>query len=222
MSIASEITRLQQAKADIKTAIENKGVTVPSSATLDAYDGYIDDIPSGGGGNWESAYRALIGDSTPTEVIIPEGITTIRKRLFTTYTNLVRCVIPNSVVMTTSYGDNSAQGMFDGCTNLQEVVIGSGFTKTSERMFNNCTSLQSITLPASITQINAWTFSGCTNLTTVILERTESIVINNYNEIGAPNAIFYVPDALLDTYKTANRWSNIANRIKPMSELPTT
>lgn len=53
MSIASEITRLQQAKADIKTAIENKGVTVPSSATLDAYDGYIDDIPSGGGTSLE-------------------------------------------------------------------------------------------------------------------------------------------------------------------------
>ena len=50
MSIASEITRLQQAKADIKTAIENKGVTVPSDATLDDYDGYIYDIPSGGGG----------------------------------------------------------------------------------------------------------------------------------------------------------------------------
>lgn len=50
MSIASEITRLQQAKADIKTAIEGKGVTVPSDATLDAYDGYIDDIEQGGGG----------------------------------------------------------------------------------------------------------------------------------------------------------------------------
>lgn len=49
MSIASEISRLQQAKADIKSAIENKGVTVPSSATLDAYDGYIDDIEQGGG-----------------------------------------------------------------------------------------------------------------------------------------------------------------------------
>ena len=28
MSIASEITRIQNAKTDIKTAIENKGVTV--------------------------------------------------------------------------------------------------------------------------------------------------------------------------------------------------
>ena len=47
MSIASEITRLQGAKADIKSAIEAKGVTVPSNAKLDTYDTYIDEISSG-------------------------------------------------------------------------------------------------------------------------------------------------------------------------------
>ena len=49
MSIASEITRLQTAKTDIKTAIEAKGVTVPSSAKLDTYDDYIAQISGGGG-----------------------------------------------------------------------------------------------------------------------------------------------------------------------------
>ena len=44
MTIASEITRLQWAKADIKTAIEWKWVSVPSDAKLDAYDTYIDQI----------------------------------------------------------------------------------------------------------------------------------------------------------------------------------
>lgn len=37
MSIASEIERLQQAKADIKSAIESHGVTVPSDALLSDY-----------------------------------------------------------------------------------------------------------------------------------------------------------------------------------------
>lgn len=54
MTIASEVARLQTAKAAIKTAIEAKGVTVPSSATLDAYDDYVESIPSGGGGEVES------------------------------------------------------------------------------------------------------------------------------------------------------------------------
>ena len=48
MSIATEITRIQQAKADIKTAIEAKGVTVPSSATIDTYDDYVSEISGGG------------------------------------------------------------------------------------------------------------------------------------------------------------------------------
>lgn len=48
MSISSEILRLQTAKASIKTSIENKGVTVPSSATLDDYSVYVDEIEGGG------------------------------------------------------------------------------------------------------------------------------------------------------------------------------
>lgn len=44
MTIASEITRLQWAKADIKTAIQGKWVVVPSSAKLDTYDDYVSQI----------------------------------------------------------------------------------------------------------------------------------------------------------------------------------
>lgn len=47
MSIASEITRLQTAKADLKTAIEGKGVSVPSSAKLDAYPALVESISEG-------------------------------------------------------------------------------------------------------------------------------------------------------------------------------
>ena len=44
MSVASEITRLQQAKEDIKTSIEGKGVTVPSATTLDGYSDLADQL----------------------------------------------------------------------------------------------------------------------------------------------------------------------------------
>lgn len=56
MSIASEITRLQNAKSSIKTSIEGKGVTVPSSTTLDGYAALITSIPTGGG---ESSWTKL-------------------------------------------------------------------------------------------------------------------------------------------------------------------
>lgn len=47
MSISTEITRLQNAKASIKTSIENKGVTVPSATKLDGYSTLIDSIQTG-------------------------------------------------------------------------------------------------------------------------------------------------------------------------------
>ena len=48
MSIASEIERLQNAKSALKTAIEGKGVTVPSATKLDGYSALVDSISVGG------------------------------------------------------------------------------------------------------------------------------------------------------------------------------
>lgn len=50
MSVNSEIERLQTAKADLKTAIEGKGVSVPASTKLDGYSALVDSIEQGGGG----------------------------------------------------------------------------------------------------------------------------------------------------------------------------
>ena len=53
MSIATEITRLQNAKAALKESIEAKGVTVEDSAKLDEYPALVDSISQGGGGGVE-------------------------------------------------------------------------------------------------------------------------------------------------------------------------
>ena len=47
MSIASEITRLQGAKSDLKASIEGKGVTVPSATKIDGYAALVDQIQQG-------------------------------------------------------------------------------------------------------------------------------------------------------------------------------
>lgn len=70
MSIATEITRLQTAKANIKSAIEGKGVAVSSSATLDAYASLVSSIPTGGGGSTLLAR----GSYTPTEDVSASNV----------------------------------------------------------------------------------------------------------------------------------------------------
>ena len=49
MSVQSEITRLENAKASIKAAIEGKGVTVPDATLLDGMAALIESIEAGGG-----------------------------------------------------------------------------------------------------------------------------------------------------------------------------
>ena len=50
MSIQTELTRITNAKAAIKTAIEGKGVTVPDGTMLDGMAELIAGIEAGGGG----------------------------------------------------------------------------------------------------------------------------------------------------------------------------
>lgn len=48
MSIASEITRIKNAKESIATSIANKGVTVPEDTKIDGYSALVDQISGGG------------------------------------------------------------------------------------------------------------------------------------------------------------------------------
>ena len=51
MSIQTELTRITNAKAAIKAAIEGKGVTVPDATLLDGMASLIESIEAGGGGS---------------------------------------------------------------------------------------------------------------------------------------------------------------------------
>ena len=51
MSIQTELTRITNAKSAIKTAIEGKGVTVPSGTLLNGMAALIESIEAGGGEN---------------------------------------------------------------------------------------------------------------------------------------------------------------------------
>ena len=64
MSIQTELTRITNAKAAIKTAIEGKGVTVPDGTLLDGMASLIESIQAGGGGLGEVTY----GTITPADM----------------------------------------------------------------------------------------------------------------------------------------------------------
>lgn len=70
MSIATEITRLQTAKANLKTQIEAKGVSVPSTATIDTYATYVQEIPQGGGSGETKDYFKITNRTSQSGIIM--------------------------------------------------------------------------------------------------------------------------------------------------------
>lgn len=88
MSIASEITRLQTAKADLKTAIEGKGVTVSASATLDAYADLVDSIETGGGGGVLTKLNEIVVSEPVSAVKLNFGVTVSDYDMFVIYQDL--------------------------------------------------------------------------------------------------------------------------------------
>ena len=149
---------------------------------------------------------------TDTNVIIPNGVTTIGECAFE-YCSLTTVTIPSSV---TSIGDyafyfcssltsvsipNSVtsigEGTFSDCLSLISVTISNGVTSIGKRAFSNCYYLTSITIPNSVTSIGKGAFYNSTRLTSVIIpnsvtsigERAFSWVKNiiyNGSAIGSP------------------------------------
>ncbi len=168
MSIANEITRLQTAKSNIKTALENKGVAVDSAATLDSYATYVNDIPSGGGNPLIKSIEVEDFTGTTfnefstyiTELTIPSGVTKIGKLAFYRLLGVTNIDMPNSV---TSIGEQA----FYECYNVTAITISSGVTKIESNTFVHCESLTSIDIPSGVTSIGQAAFAYCYSLSKV-------------------------------------------------------
>ena len=65
VSIQTDLTRIKNAKAAIKAAIEGKGVTVPDATLLDGMAALIESIQAGGGGGGGSG-DVVLGEITIT------------------------------------------------------------------------------------------------------------------------------------------------------------
>ena len=95
-----------------------------------------------------------------TDVVIPEGVTSINSNAFSGRTSITSIVIPNSVT-------SISKSTFSNCTSLTSVVLGNGLTNING--FSGCTSLESIIIPDSAISIDNGAFSNCTSLTSVVL-----------------------------------------------------
>ena len=112
------------------------------------------------------------------DIVIPEGVTSIKEGIFYGCSLITGITIPSSVT-------DISWGTFNGCKieratipvnlcgyinkdNLKTVVItGNGEIEGSA--FYDCSSLTSVTIGNGVTSIGQYAFSGCSSLTSIVI-----------------------------------------------------
>lgn len=106
--------------------------------------------------------------------------------------------------------------------NLKKIVLN-GVTSLSNYAISSCSALHTVEL-GSVTSIGTGSFNGCRALATLIIRTPSVCSLANINSISptliaSGTGYIYVPDNLVNSYKTATNWSDYANQIKGISEL---
>ncbi|MBQ6885754.1 MAG: hypothetical protein IJN56_08490 [Clostridia bacterium] len=162
MSIANEIQRIQGAKANIKAAIENKGVTV-GDGTIDTYAEKIGEISSDSSGGYDQGYE----DGKNSVVRIDKFATTFGNLFYqTTY--------PQDTEFVLEYGEyfkGSLQTLCRYSKGIKSIkIIGKyGLALNVSGAFANCADLETVDLSECDTLLTNIqnTFNGSQKLKTI-------------------------------------------------------
>lgn len=139
--IQQQITKLENTKAELRTSIMEKGVTVQPSDLFSTYPTRISQITTTPGDK-DSLFTDLI-DRSITSFTIPTGTTTIVDDRFFDCSDLTDVTLPDTVV---SIGERA----FKFCRSLTSIDIPSSVTTIGAYAFQDCRSLTSITCNSTI------------------------------------------------------------------------
>lgn len=116
------------------------------------------------------------------------------------------------------------QYAFQYCYYLYEMDMSnwtcSMTASNTTQMFDYCYGLVKVAFPASTTGMHNYILRNCYNLKTIIVNATTPptyALTTNLANAWNPNYKIYVPDASVDTYKTATGWLNAADHIYGIS-----
>ena len=153
MSVASEITRLQNAKASLKSSInaKNDAQHQIDDETLDEFSDFVDAIQTGGGSGFPPDWSVIGYTNTPPDIIEKFNYSkNIKDNWDASQTNLSSKFAGNLDLVYMPLVDTSnatnVVGMFNGATNLQTIP--------------------NLSITSSITALNGFA-SSCTNLKTI-------------------------------------------------------
>ena len=120
-----------------------------------------------------------------TNVVIPDGVTSIGAGVFNGFISLETVTIPESV-------KNIGAGAFSYCVSLKTIEFPEGTENIGEGAFASCTSLESVTIPKSMKSIGVWAFRYCTEIKTVQYGGTK----DDWNKIENSSYLLFVKEVI--------------------------
>lgn len=105
-------------------------------------------------------------------------------------------------------------------TSFNEFGLFTGVTSLVDAAFRYCSSLEYLTIPKNVASMGWRALDSCSGLKVLVILKEGSILAANSNALSgmAVSEAIYVPDDLVESYKTASYWSNFADKFKPLSE----
>lgn len=187
--------------------------------------------PSGGGGEDLLAMRISntlteyenneIGTINDYSFHSCESLKSIKSTSVTLIRNNAFCLARG---LETAYFPNLTDlcvGAFRQCYNLKEVVFRKlNCFRLDAETFGDCSKLEKVDL-GKVTNISGYgVFKNCGALTALILRQSDVIVNLTVNtaflnsSIANGTGLIYVPNSLLEQYKTATNWSVFAEQFR--------
>ena len=126
-----------------------------------------------------------------TNLVMPDGMTSIGNYAFANCSGLTSVTIPNSVT-SISIGED----VFANCSGITSMIVESGNTKYDSR--DNCNAIietasntlivgcRNTVIPNSVTRIGSYAFSGCSDLTSITIPNSVTSIGSNafHNCVG--------------------------------------
>lgn len=172
-----------------------------SDVVIDSYSGVegteegnnktyaANEIPSGAFFYWKDVHKYTY-DGMPIEkgmeslkkVVLPQGITAIRRNAFA------------------------------GAINLTKINIPEGVQSIDLVAFNFCTSLEELRLPSTLINVGQWVFANMNSLKKVYISaKVPPTASDNIFDNKPSNAVLYVPNGIENQYRNAVGWNRFTN-----------
>ena len=104
-----------------------------------------------------------------SEVVIPDGVTSIQAEVFQNHDEIISITIPASVTEIKDTVGWNGKGAFENCKGLKNVTMAPGLTKIGQHAFKNCSSLTSLSIPEGVKEIGTSAFAGCTSIKNITI-----------------------------------------------------